>query len=106
MRVLYRPAAIADIQRAADYLAQVLKNPGAAQRLKEAVVRGAAQLKDNPHMGVPLASKAEGLETPMRFLVIRKQLVFYEVRGDAVEIVRVLDGRTDYLARLFESENE
>ena len=53
-------------------------------------------------MGTPLSSRFDDLDTTIRYLVIRKQMVFYEVTEDYVEITRVLDGRTDYLSRLFD----
>lgn len=103
MRLKYRPAAIADIQRAADYIEKVLKNRSAAQRLKTKILQGASLLKENPQMGTLLSSKYDGLDTSIRFIVISKQLVFYEISDDVVEIIRVLDGRTDYLVHLFKT---
>lgn len=102
MRLQFRPAAIADIQQAAAYIETVLKNRGAAQKLKTKILQGASLLKENPYMGTPMSSKFDGLDTSIRFIVISKQLVFYEVHDDVVEVIRVLDGRTDYLARLFD----
>lgn len=102
MKLKYRPAAITDIQRAADYIEKVLKNRSAAQKLKTRILQGASLLKENPHMGVSLSSKYDDLDTSIRFIVISKQLVFYEINGDIIEIIRVLDGHTDYLARLFD----
>lgn len=104
MRLQYRPAAIADIQRAADYIENVLKNRSAAQRLKAKILQGTSLLKENPQMGTLLSSKYDGLDTSMRFIVISKQLVFYEIDDDTIEVVRVIDGRMDYLAHLFNSE--
>lgn len=104
MRLQYRPAAIADIQRAADYIENVLKNRSAAQRLKAKILQGTSLLKENPQMGTLLSSKYDGLDTSMRFIVISKQLVFYEIGDDTIEVVRVIDGRTDYLTHLFNSE--
>ena len=103
MRLKYRPAAIADVRRAADYIEKVLKNRSAAQRLKTKILQGASLLKENPQMGTLLSSKYDGLDTSIRFIVISKQLVFYEISDDVVEIIRVLDGRTDYLVHLFET---
>lgn len=54
MRLLYRPAAIEDIERAADYIEHQLKNPSAAEKLKTTIVKKAALLKDNPEMGMPV----------------------------------------------------
>lgn len=103
MRLKYRPAAIADVQRTADYIEKVLKNRSAAQRLKTKILQGASLLKENPQMGTLLSSKYDGLDTSIRFIVISKQLVFYEISDDVVEIIRVLDGRTDYLVHLFDT---
>lgn len=102
MKLKYRPAAIADIQRAADYIEKVLKNRSAAQSLKARILQGVSLLKENPHMGASLSSKYDDLDPSVRFIVISKQLVFYEINGDIIEVIRVLDGRTDYLARLFD----
>ena len=104
MRLQYRPAAIADIQRAADYIENVLKNRSAAQRLKAKILQETSLLKENPQMGTLLSSKYDGLDTSMRFIVISKQLVFYEIGDDTIEVVRIIDGRTDYLTHLFNSE--
>ena len=102
MKLKYRPAAIADIQNACGYIRDKLKNPRAANNLKSRILYGALLLKETPYMGTPLDSKYEGLETEIRFLVVSKHLVFYEVHNDRIEIIRILDGRTDYLTHLFE----
>ena len=54
-------------------------------------------------MGTPLSSKYDGVPENIRFLVISKQMVFYKVTESGIEIIRVLDGRTDYLVHLFGS---
>ena len=101
MTIKYRPAAIADLRRTVDYLSLELKNPKAANRLKTKILRSISHLKTHPHLGGRLSEKAEGCETEIRFLVVESQLVFYKVKGSTVEIVRILDGRTDYLMRVF-----
>ena len=102
MKLKYRPAAIADIQNACGYIRDKLKNPRAAKNLKSRILYGASLLKDSPSMGTPLGSKYDGLETNIRFLIVSKHLIFYEVHDDMIEIIRILDGRTDYLTHLFE----
>ena len=72
MKIFYRPAAIEDIQRVSDYLENVLKN------------------------------KYEEVDSDYRFITINKQLVFYEINDDIIEIVRIIDGRTDYMTHIFE----
>lgn len=101
MTIKYRPAAIADLRRTVDYLSLELKNPKAASRLKTKILHNISHLKKHPNLGGKLSEKVEGYETEMRFLVVESQLVFYKVEDSTVEIVRILDGRTDYLARIF-----
>lgn len=106
MRLQYRPAAISDIRNSSDYIAEVLKNRSAANRLKVRILEGISLLKDNPYMGTPLSSKYDGVPDDIRFLVISKQMVFYKVVENRIEIIRVLDGRTDYLVHLFGSDEQ
>ena len=102
MKLKYRPAAMSDIQSACGYIRDQLKNPQAARNLKSRILYGAALLKDSPYMGTRLDSKYDGLETDIRFLVVSKHLIFYEVHDDVIEVIRILDGRTDYMTHLFD----
>ncbi len=102
MRIVYRPAAISDLRSTSDYIACTLQNPKAAQKLREQILRGISRLRENPFMGVSLRGRLDGFYGAMRVLIVGKQLVFYEVQDETVEIIRILDGRTDYLSRLFE----
>ena len=77
-----------------------LKNPSAAQKLKTNPVRSIALLKDNPESGMKLSDKFD-MKSDYRFIIVNKQIVFYEIQPEHIEIVRVLDGRTDYLTHLF-----
>ena len=106
MKLQYRPAAISDIGKPSDYIADVLKNRSAANRLKSKILAGVSLLKDNPYMGTPLSSRYDGVPEDIRFLVISKQLVFYKVTETGIEVIRVLDGRTDYLVHLFGAEEQ
>ena len=51
MKLQYRPAAIADIGKASDYIADVLKNRSAANRLKSKILAGCVLLKDQSIYG-------------------------------------------------------
>ena len=75
-----------------DYIARRLKNPKAAQKLMTALLKA----------GAALAEKFE-IATDIRYFVVAKQLIFYRVdrENEVIEILRVLDGRTDYLSVLF-----
>lgn len=103
MKVLYKSAAVRDLQASRDYIAHRLKNPKAAQKLVTAVLKAASLLADNPYMGAALAEKFD-LATDIRYFVVSKQLIFYHVdtAQGAIEVLRILDGRTDYLAVLFD----
>ena len=103
MRVSYKRAAVKDMEATRDYIAGQLKNPKAAKKLMTALLlKAISLLADNPYMGAALAEKFE-IATDVRYFVVSKQLIFYRVDGenDTVEILRVLDGRTDYLSVLF-----
>lgn len=53
-------------------------------------------------MGTALNSRFD-VDSDLRFIVLSKQLVFYQiVDDDLISIVRILDGRRDYLSILFE----
>lgn len=101
MKLTFRPAALADIQEARDYIAKVLKNPSAAERLVSMIWQTALLLKTNPYMGTALSGKFD-VDSEIRFLIVQKQLLFYEVNDTAVDVLRVIDGRRDYLALLFD----
>ena len=101
MKIQYRPAAIADLAATSEYIQTRLHNPSAAAKLRADVLHGISRLADTPEMGTLLRSKYEEIESDVRFLVIRKQMVFYEIHDQSVEVIRILDGRTDYLAQLF-----
>lgn len=85
-----------------DYIAGRLKNPKAAKKLMTALLKAISLLVDNPYMGAALAEKFE-ITTDVRYFVVSKQLIFYHVDEEhsTIEILRVLDGRTDYLSVLF-----
>ena len=102
MKIVYKSAAVRDLQASRDYIAHRLKKPRAAQKLVTTVLKAASLLADNPYMGAELAEKFD-FTTDVRYFVVSKQLLFYRVdkQQNTVEILRILDGRTDYLAVLF-----
>ena len=101
MRIEYKHAALQDIKQLQDYIQNVLKNENAAHKLVTSILRAVSLIKDNPEMGIPLNSKYD-VDTDIRFVVVAKQLIFYRISdNDLISIVRVLDGRQDYMAILF-----
>ena len=95
-------AAVKDMEATRDYIAERLKNPKAAKKLLTALLKAISLLADNPYMGAALTEKFE-IATDVRYFVVAKQLIFYHVDEESgtIEILRVLDGRTDYLSVLF-----
>ena len=100
MKVVYRPAAIDDIKSTAAYIENELKNPQAAARFKQRILYSVSLLKDNPDMGNYLSNKYDSVESDYQYIIVNKQIVFYEITDNTVEVIRVLDGRTDYLTHL------
>lgn len=103
MNIKYRPAAIEDIEAMTAYLAVELHHVRAAQKLRARILHGISLLKENPLMGRQIECDLYHEEAEMRFLIVSRQMVFYEINAENhfIEIIRVLDSRTDYLTILF-----
>lgn len=102
MKIAYKSLALRDLEEKRAYLTDTLKNPAAAQKLMTAILQAVSLLVDAPRMGTPLRSKLE-VDTDLRYLVVSKQLVFYRIVDDEhISVIRILDGRQDYMTVLFE----
>lgn len=71
-----------------------------AKKLKNNIVDTISLLKDNPYLG-PKMSDRFNIDTSLRYLIVSKQIVFYDINEDNIEIIRILDSRQDYLSLLF-----
>ena len=100
MKLEYSKEAINDLSEIRDYISGVLKNRTAAKRIVSMILSGCRALKQDPLSGFRLDSKIDA-ETDLRVLVCENWLAFYNVSPDAIVIVRVLDGRSDYINILF-----
>lgn len=100
MQIIYKKTAIDDLLNTENYIISRFNNKQAAQKLKSTLVNTIALLKDNPYLG-PKMSDQFNVDTPLRYFVISKQLVFYSIKNDNIEIIRILDSRQDYLSLLF-----
>ncbi len=102
MRIEYKSLALRDLVQKQDYIANELKNKSAAKKLTAAILQAVSQLAEHPLMGTPLNSRFD-VESDLRFIVVAKQIVFYQiVKDEYISVVRILDGRQDYMAILFE----
>ena len=96
MNVTYTPQVRDDLRETYDYIADVLHNPTAAKQITEKIIRTCGKLENHPRLGYSLQDRI-GRESDYRCLVCGKHIAFYRVADDEVRIVRILDGRTDYL---------
>lgn len=99
MQIIYKKTAIDDLLNTENYIISRFNNKQAAQKLKSTLVNTIALLKDNPYLS-PKMSDWFNVDTPLRYFVISKQLVFYNIKNDNIEIIRILDSRQDYLSLL------
>lgn len=100
MKIIYKKAAIDDLLNAENYIINQFHNDQAATKLKTNIVDTISLLKDNPYLG-PKMSDRFNIDTPLRYLIVSKQIVFYDINEDNIEIIRILDSRQDYLSLLF-----
>lgn len=100
MKIIYKKTAIDDLLNTENYIISQSNNKQAAQKLKSTLVNTISLLKDNPYLD-PKMSDRFHVDTSLRYLVISKQLVFYNIKNDNIEIIRILDSRQDYLSLLF-----
>lgn len=104
MELKYTREALSDIENAQRYISVQLKNRNAAKKIVKEIVSSCEQLKAFPSLGKPLVSP-NGVITKYRLLIIRNQIAIYEIREDMVVILRLLDGRMDYLRFIIGEEN-
>jgi len=104
MRLRYTPQAYHDLRSIKDYIANDLSSPAAALRITEEIMSRCTLLLEQPYLGASLAAKI-CRKTDLRYLVCGRRLLFYRLDGDVVSIVRILDGRSDYLLILFGDKN-
>ena len=100
MKIVYKHQAVLDIRQTQEYIAETLGNKRAAQKLVASILKAISLLEENPMMGVSMGAKFE-IKTSIRFFIVAKHLVFYEISEDnMLSILRVLDERQDYLVLL------
>ena len=96
----YFPDAREDLLEIKEYISDVLLNPQAANRILSEIAKRIDSLADSPEVG-PRISSRFGIETDFRYLVVSNYLVFYRITHSSINILRVLDGRQNYLRKLF-----
>ncbi|MCD8371734.1 MAG: type II toxin-antitoxin system RelE/ParE family toxin [Clostridia bacterium] len=89
------PAAQTDMEQIFKYINEELCNPSAANDL----INDFYKSLDNACMfpeSCPLINNEYVKDRTLRKMVVSNYIIFYRVRGDEVQVVRVLYGMSDY----------
>ena len=107
MNLRYAPSAILDLEEIRNYITDELLNPDAARNTLLRIARDLGALKTQPRLGQTLRRKF-GLDMDGYCIISDRQLAVYDINEaeNTVEILRVLDTRTDYLRILLSSDKQ
>ena len=100
MILSYTPLARQDLHEIEAYIKNELANPQASKNTVQRVLKGCSNLKANPKLGLDLSSKI-GQKTDLRYLIISNYIAVYRIEKNTIKILRIRDGRTDYINYLF-----
>lgn len=100
MKIIYTPQARNDLREIRDYISHELRNPTAAKNVTDKVLKSIHLLADQPLLGVSVSEKT-GRNTDFRCLFSGNYGVFYLPNDENIEIIRILDLRTDYMRMIF-----
>jgi toxin ParE1/3/4 len=88
--VLWAPEARADLSTIWDYYLS-LAGTATADDIVRRIGHVITVLQEHPHAG----RSRDEIRPGLRSLAVTPYVVFYRVRGDVAELVRILDGRRD-----------
>ena len=98
--VIWSPEALDDIDRLWDYYSEAAGIGTADKTLRE-IGKAVALIEDFPFAG----RARDEIRSGLRSLAAAPQIVFYRLKDDRAEIVRVLDGRQDIDAIFSDNKN-
>lgn len=78
------------------YIRDEYRNPAAANRIADKIVKKYKLLKTSPYIGTSL-NAVSAIESDYRYLVCGRYIIFYRILEDFAEVSRVIDGRRDYM---------
>lgn len=95
MRLQFTEQALEDLIRLRAFIAE--KNPAAAQRISQQLIRSIRSLVDQPFMGhdIGLAGVQAGVQAEVQEWVAGDYVVHYVVRDDLLTVLQVWHGRED-----------
>ena len=96
-----------DVLSSAEYIADVLQNPAAANRLVDEAKKKFIEVLENPKYR-PLVYDEYLANLGYRFAIVKNHLLFYIIDNDnkQVKIIRFLHGRQDWMNILKEKTVE
>ena len=100
MELVWSPAAVDDLNAAADYIESELGSPMAARRLVDSVTEKAQLFADVPGAGTVLRT-LNGVDTGYRYVLSGNWMVFLACDNGRALVVRVLYAKSDYMRTLF-----
>ena len=100
MKIRYSPAARDDLRQQKRYLTLEFGAAVASKSVSK-IVGDISSLKNHRHLARPLADKV-GRATDYLYLLAGRYSVVILSRGDGLYfVIRILDGRTDYVKTIF-----
>ncbi len=95
-RLRYLPLFWSDLNSAVSYIADVLHNPEAAERLLDETEVAILERLAMP-TAAPIYRATRGTETPYYWTSVGNYMIFYVVIGDVMEVRRFLYGARDLM---------
>lgn len=100
MIIRYSPQALEDMQLIKEYISETLQNPVSANKIVASINKTCSMLESQPKLGMALSAKINR-ETDLQYIISGVYLIFYRIDEQFVSVIRVLDGRTNYMQALF-----
>lgn len=100
MKIRYSPAARDDLREIKRYLILEFGASVAAKSVAK-IVSDISSLKQHPNLARPLSDKTGRETNYLYFLAGRYYIAILSEAPDVFSVIRVLDGRTDYVKTIF-----
>ncbi len=98
MNIRFSPEFRRDLRRLKTYLKQ--QGFKSADTIGKDILRSCNELKRFPEKGKSVSERF-GIDIDMLFLVVGKNIIFYRIEDEFIEIVRMFDTRMDIMFRMF-----
>ena len=99
-KLRFTPEAIRDMEAVEEDVLEVSGRQDTADRYVDDFLEKIKSKKRFPHSGIPLIYNEE-LFTGFYFVHFKKYNAFYRIQGEFIEVIRILQAKSDYMAILF-----